>query len=52
MNGKIIIDCNNQDIPEGFAYPAIEESLAEKLAKEVPNSHVVKAFNTMAHSCV
>ncbi len=48
LNGKIIIDCNNQDIPEGFAYPAIEESLAEKLAKEVPNSHVVKAFNTIA----
>jgi 8-hydroxy-5-deazaflavin:NADPH oxidoreductase len=48
LNGKIIIDCNNQDIPEGFAYPAIEESQAEKLAKEVPNSHVVKAFNTMA----
>lgn len=48
LNGKIIIDCNNQDIPEGFAYPAIEESLAEKLASSVPNSHVVKAFNTMA----
>lgn len=48
LNGKIIIDCNNQDIPEGFAYPAIEESLAEKLAKDVPNARVVKAFNTMA----
>jgi hypothetical protein len=48
LNGKIIIDCNNQDIPEGFAYPAILESLAEKLAKNVPNARVVKAFNTMA----
>jgi 8-hydroxy-5-deazaflavin:NADPH oxidoreductase len=48
LNGKIIIDCNNQDIPEGFAYPAIVESLAEKLASNVPNAHVVKAFNTMA----
>jgi predicted dinucleotide-binding enzyme len=48
LNGKIIIDCNNQDIPEGFAYPAIEESLAEKLASDVPNVRVVKAFNTMA----
>lgn len=48
LNGKIIIDCNNQDIPSEFAYPAIEESLAEKLAKEVPNARVVKAFNTMA----
>ncbi|BAZ16994.1 NADP oxidoreductase coenzyme f420-dependent [Calothrix sp. NIES-4071] len=48
LNGKIIIDCNNQDIPEGFAYPAIVESLAEKLASDVPNARVVKAFNTMA----
>ncbi|MCA1993270.1 MAG: NAD(P)-binding domain-containing protein [Coleofasciculus sp. S288] len=48
LDGKIIIDCNNQDIPEGFAYPAIAESLAEKLAKDVPNASVVKAFNTMA----
>ncbi len=48
LDGKIIIDVNNQDIPEGFAYPAIEESLAEKLAKDVPNACVVKAFNTMA----
>ncbi|RUT07695.1 hypothetical protein DSM106972_019550 [Dulcicalothrix desertica PCC 7102] len=48
LNGKIIIDCNNQDIPEEFAYPAIVESLAEKLASDVPNARVVKAFNTMA----
>ncbi|MDM9384330.1 NAD(P)-binding domain-containing protein [Chlorogloeopsis sp. ULAP01] len=48
LNGKIVIDCNNQEIPEGFAYPPIVESLAEKLAKDVPNARVVKAFNTMA----
>ncbi|MBR8835923.1 MAG: NAD(P)-binding domain-containing protein [Stigonema ocellatum SAG 48.90 = DSM 106950] len=48
LNGKVIVDCNNQDIPEGFAYPAIVESLAQKLAKDVPNARVVKAFNTMA----
>jgi hypothetical protein len=48
LNGKIVIDCNNQDIPDGFDYPAIEESLAEKLAKDVPKARVVKAFNTMA----
>jgi 8-hydroxy-5-deazaflavin:NADPH oxidoreductase len=48
LDGKVIIDCNNQDIPEGFAYPAIVESLAEKLAFDVPNARVVKAFNTMA----
>lgn len=48
LNGKILIDCNNFDIPEDFAYPAIEQSLAEKLAAEVPQAHVVKAFNTFA----
>ncbi|MEY4518392.1 MAG: hypothetical protein RLZZ499_991 [Cyanobacteriota bacterium] len=48
LNDKIIIDCNNYDIPENFAYPPIELSLAEKLASEVPQARVVKAFNTMA----
>lgn len=48
LNDKIIIDCNNADIPEGFEYSAIAESLAEKLAKDVPKARVVKAFNTMA----
>jgi 8-hydroxy-5-deazaflavin:NADPH oxidoreductase len=48
LNGKILIDCNNYDIPENFAYPPIEISLAEKLANEVPQARVVKAFNTMA----
>ncbi|MEM7712534.1 MAG: NADPH-dependent F420 reductase [Cyanobacteria bacterium P01_A01_bin.68] len=48
LSGKVLIDCNNFDIPEGFAYPPIEESLAEKLASDVPNVRVVKAFNTMA----
>ena len=31
-----------------FAYLPIEQSLAEKLAGEVPQARVVKAFNTMA----
>jgi 8-hydroxy-5-deazaflavin:NADPH oxidoreductase len=48
LDGKILIDCSNQEIPEDFAYPPITFSLAEKLAKEVPNAKVVKAFNTMA----
>jgi predicted dinucleotide-binding enzyme len=48
LNGKILIDCNNYDIPENFAYPPMELSLAEKLADEVPEALVVKAFNTMA----
>jgi 8-hydroxy-5-deazaflavin:NADPH oxidoreductase len=48
LSGKILIDCNNFEIPEGFAYPPIVQSLAEKLASEVPNARVAKAFNTMA----
>ncbi|MBD1868438.1 NAD(P)-binding domain-containing protein [Cyanobacteria bacterium FACHB-471] len=48
LAGKILIDCNNQEIPEGFAYLPITQSLAEKLAGEVPQAKVVKAFNTMA----
>lgn len=48
LSGKVLIDCNNFEIPEGFAYPPIEQSLAEKLASEVPKVRVVKAFNTMA----
>ncbi|MGH2415207.1 MAG: NADPH-dependent F420 reductase [Microcystaceae cyanobacterium] len=48
LSGKVLIDCNNQEIPEGFAFEPISESLAEKLAADVPNTHVVKAFNTMA----
>jgi 8-hydroxy-5-deazaflavin:NADPH oxidoreductase len=48
LSGKVLIDCNNREIPEGFAFEPIGESLAEKLAADVPNTHVVKAFNTMA----
>jgi 8-hydroxy-5-deazaflavin:NADPH oxidoreductase len=48
MSGKIVIDCNNFEIPEGFAFSPIVQSLAEKLASEVPHARVVKAFNTMA----
>ncbi|UJB67994.1 NAD(P)-binding domain-containing protein [Acaryochloris sp. 'Moss Beach'] len=49
LSGKVILDCNNRDIPEGFAYgPLMAESLAEELAADIPNAHVIKAFNTMA----
>jgi hypothetical protein len=48
LDNKILIDCNNFEIPEDFAYAPIAKSLAEKLAQEVPNARVVKAFNTMA----
>lgn len=49
LSGKVLIDCNNREIPEGYAFdPILGESLAEKLAADVPDAHVVKAFNTFA----
>jgi 8-hydroxy-5-deazaflavin:NADPH oxidoreductase len=48
MAGKVVIDLNNWDIPPGFAFEPITESLAEKLQADVPQVRVVKAFNTMA----
>jgi 8-hydroxy-5-deazaflavin:NADPH oxidoreductase len=47
LTDKILIDPNNSHIPEGFAYEPIVKSLAEKLAEQVPQATVVKAFNTM-----
>lgn len=48
LDGKILIDLNNGDIPEGFAYQPIAISLAEQLQDQAPKSRVVKAFNTIA----
>ena len=48
LDNKILIDCNNSPIPDGFAFEPITESIAEKLAADVPNTRVVKAFNTFA----
>src|SRR2546423_12481488 len=45
---KIVIDCNNSDIPSDFRFPAQIPSLAEMLAADAPGARVVKAFNTMA----
>ena len=43
-----MIECNNSDIPEEFAFPPIVKSLAEDLAEKLPNASVVKAFNTIS----
>lgn len=48
LANKILIDCNNSEIPEDYAFEPIQESIAEKFAADVPNAHVVKAFNTFA----
>lgn len=48
LEGKVLVDCNNSDVPQGFVFPAIETSLAEELQRQVPQAHVVKSFNTMS----
>ena len=49
LRGKVVIDCNNRPIPEGFAFgPPAGPSLAEQLAGAAPGARVVKAFNTFA----
>jgi predicted dinucleotide-binding enzyme len=48
LSGKIVIDCNNSDMPHDFRFAPPIPSLAEKLAADAPQSRVVKAFNTMA----
>ncbi|MEM9301037.1 MAG: NAD(P)-binding domain-containing protein [Pseudomonadota bacterium] len=48
LTGKILIDLNNGPIPEGFAYPPIEQSFTERLQADSPQTRVVKAFNMFA----
>lgn len=49
LSGKVVIDCNNREIPKNYAFDSMmEESLAEKLAADIPDAYTVKAFNTMA----
>jgi predicted dinucleotide-binding enzyme len=48
LAGKIVIDCNNGDLPDDFRFTPPIPSLAEKLATDIPQARIVKAFNTMA----
>lgn len=48
LKGKILVDINNFPIPEGFDYPAVADSLAERAQRDVPDVRVVKAFNNLA----
>lgn len=49
LDGKVVIDCNNREIPEGYAFQSVDgPGLAEVLQSQVPHARVVKAFNTMA----
>ncbi len=48
LDGKVLIDLNNQDFPRNTAWDGIHPSLAEAVQKAHPRTRVVKAFNTMA----
>ena len=48
LDGKVLVDINNWDIPPGFAYDPVVRSLAETLQEQAPRAYVVKAFNTLA----
>lgn len=45
FHGKVVIDCNQEDIPLQFDFRPQSQSLAQWLAGELPLSQVVKAFN-------
>lgn len=48
LHGKIVLDCNNQEVPSDFRFPAVTFSIAEDLARQLPDARIVKAFNTMS----
>lgn len=49
LDGKVVIDPNNWPVPEGkFDFAPVAQSLAEKLQTWLPETKVVKCFNTMA----
>lgn len=49
LENKIVIDCNNSDLTADFHFEPPVPSLAERLAADIPQAHVVKAFNTVPH---
>ena len=47
LNGKTVLDMNNNETRTDGGIGPEDESLAEKLQREIPDAHVVKAFNTL-----
>lgn len=48
LDGKVVIDSHNGPMPKGFDLVHVPRSRAEVLQQQIPEAHVVKAFNTMA----
>jgi predicted dinucleotide-binding enzyme len=55
LAGKVVIDCNNTDL-DGEMRPIGEErnglTLAEKLAADIPDARIVKAFSSLPHRVI
>lgn len=49
LTDKVVIDCNNSDQAADFHFEPPVPSLAERLAADIPQARVVKAFNTVPH---
>jgi predicted dinucleotide-binding enzyme len=52
LDNKIVIDLNNSEIPPDFAYGPITISHAEELQRQIPQAHVVKAYNTFPQEII
>ena len=55
LAGKVVIDCNNTDL-DGDMGPIIVDpsgpTLAERLAADVPDARIVKAFSSVPHRVI
>jgi predicted dinucleotide-binding enzyme len=59
LAGKVVIDCNNRDVGDDrrpgefrFDTPPPVPSHSQRLAADVPQARVVKAFNTVAQPVI
>jgi predicted dinucleotide-binding enzyme len=55
LTGKVVIDCNNTDLDSDMRPIGVEPNgltLAEKLAADIPDARVVKAFNSIPHRII
>lgn len=47
LNGKVVIESNNGNVPSDFSFAPVTESRAEVLQSQIPEARVVTAFNTI-----
>jgi predicted dinucleotide-binding enzyme len=55
LAGKVVIDCNNTDLDSDMRPIGVDPSgptLAERLAADVPDARIVKAFSSVPHRVI